>query len=183
MKNSIFLSMFIFVLIGASSACGSNRTINSGAVNPTQVELARQRLVAQLATNASPTQHAQNNIQAPSEPLMDVGSISGTLSYPSEFIPAQVIVAFKQDDSEYYMITTSQGQGTYQIDNILPGTYHVIAYVNDMSAGYSQAVPCGLRVECDDHSLIDVVVLSGNLTTNIDPSDWFAPPGTFPPQP
>ena len=178
-----FFTLILLILTG--SACGGYRIKDSGngSVDPTQVEFARQRLVAQLATDASPALQASVITQAPISQANEVGSISGTLSYPSELIPAQVIVAFDQVTSDYFKITTIQGQGTYQMDNIPPGTYHIVAYVNGMAAGYSQAVPCGLRVDCTDHTLIDVVVISGNRTGNIDPNDWYAPPGTFPPKP
>ena len=113
------------------------------------------------------------------------GSISGNLSYPSEFIPPLRVVAFNADTQEYIFVDTQQDQGTYQIDNLPPGTYHVVAYFPQLSlgGGYSQAVPCGLSVDCPDHSLIDVEVKPGEVTAGINPGDWYAPEGTFPPMP
>ena len=185
MKNTILLFTPLIVLILVLSACGSGLTLSntSEVVDPTQVEIARQRLVAQLATDTSPTHQVEINTPEPVATSTGVASITGTLSYPSELIPALVVVAYRQGTTEYYTITTVNGQGTYQIDNIPPGTYHVVTYYNNMAAGYSQAVLCGLRVDCTDHSLIDVIVNSGNPTSHINPNDWYGSPGSFPPKP
>ncbi|MEW5872551.1 MAG: carboxypeptidase-like regulatory domain-containing protein [Chloroflexota bacterium] len=121
----------------------------------------------------------------PVAPPVLSGSISGSLSFPSEGIPPLRVVAFNIGTGEYYFVTTVQNQGTYIIENLTAGVYHVVAYVLDGSyaGGYSQAVPCGLSVNCADHSLIDVTVNPDQETTNINPADWYAPPGSFPPAP
>lgn len=114
--------------------------------------------------------------------VQSTGSIAGQLSYPSNFIPAQTIVAFSTDGPGYYYVTTADNQSTYQIDNLPSGNYYVVAYLQDgsLSAGYSQAVLCGLSAECTDYSLVSVPVTAGQVTNNINPQDWYAPPGSFP---
>ncbi len=117
-------------------------------------------------------------------PQPGTGSISGTLSYPSSFIPALRVMAVSVTEHGYSYIDTQPNQSTYTISGLAPGRYHVIAYAGgEFSAGYTLAVPCGLSVECTDHSLIDVVVVAGANTPNINPQDWYAPPGSFPPMP
>ncbi len=115
------------------------------------------------------------------------GSIAGQLSYPSEFIPSQAIVAYVAEGSpqDYYYIITNEGTSSYQFDNLPPGNYYVVAYVvgGGLSAGYSQAVPCGLTVACTDHSLISVSVIAGQVTQGVNPQDWYAPEGSFPAYP
>jgi hypothetical protein len=115
------------------------------------------------------------------------GTIAGTLSYPSEFIPPLAIVAYHVGGgpNDYYFVTTQQNESTYQILNLPPGQYYVVAYVmgGGLSAGYSQAVPCGLSANCNDHSLIAVNVNGGQVTNNINPQDWYAPDGSFPAYP
>ena len=113
------------------------------------------------------------------------GSISGTLSYPSEGIPPLRVVAFNIDGLSYRFVETLANVGTYQITGLAPGTYHVVAYSMDgtIAGGYTPAVACGLSVICTEHSLLDVVVLAGQDTPNIAPSDWYAPDGSFPPMP
>jgi predicted small secreted protein len=113
------------------------------------------------------------------------GSVSGRLSYPSEFIPAMRVVAFSVDGFNYRYVDTMQNQGTYQITGLLPGMYHIVAYVigGAPAGGYTQMVLCGLSVDCTDHSLIDVTVEAGKDTPDINPGDWYAPEGTFPAMP
>ena len=123
-------------------------------------------------------------------PVAATGSISGTLMYPASGIPSLRIVAFQVGAPNYYHVDTAFGQNSYQLDNLPPGTYRVVAYVipgGGFNAGpvggYSQMVPCGLQYGCDDHTLIDVVVTAGHVTTGVNPNDYYAPEGTFPPNP
>jgi len=44
-------------------------------------------------------------------------------------------------------------------------------------------VPCGLADGCNDQSFIDVTVTAGSTTADINPGDWYADAGTFPPIP
>jgi hypothetical protein len=118
------------------------------------------------------------------------GGISGTLMYPASGIPALRIVAFQVGGSAYYHVDTNLGQSNYELDHLPPGTYHVVAYplpgggfTGGPPGGYSQMVPCGLQAGCTDHTLIDVVVTSGNVTAGVNPNDYYANPGSFPPNP
>ena len=113
------------------------------------------------------------------------GSISGSLSYPSSAIPPLRVVAFQVNGFNYRYVDTMQNQTTYQITGLAPGLYHVVAYIMDGSfaGGYTQMVPCGLQASCTDHTLIDVEVKSGQDTPSINPGDWYAPVGVFPPKP
>ena len=123
------------------------------------------------------------------------GSISGKLSYPSEFIPPLRVVAFRVENGawtqQYVYVDTILNAATYQIDGLEPGFYWVTAYTipNDdgapsgLAGGYSQAVLCGLSVDCTDHSLIAVEVKPGMVTGNVDPGDWYAAEQSFLPNP
>ncbi|MBK6645718.1 MAG: hypothetical protein IPG44_08180 [Anaerolineales bacterium] len=131
-----------------------------------------------------PTQASGSGIINPGIPAP--GSISGQLSYPSSFIPSMTVVAFEVDSVNYHYVVTNENSSTYQIDDLSPGQYYVVAYPNGDSSipgGYSQAVPCGLLASCADHSLIPVTVNSDETTTGINPGDFYAPPGTFPASP
>lgn len=123
-------------------------------------------------------------VQPPAQESNDPGSLSGTLSYPSSFIPAQTIVAFSvSQPGNYYYVTTSDGTSYYQIGNLPAGEYQVVAYTNGLAGGYSFAVGCGLSVNCTDHSLVTVEVKSGQDMGGINPQDWYAPDGSFPANP
>lgn len=120
-------------------------------------------------------------------PTIDAGTgmITGHLSYPSEWIPPLRVVAFDVNTiTATGSVDTQENDSSYTL--ALPvGTYYVVAYTMDgaLAGGYSQAVLCGLTVACTDHSLIAVQVLANLSVPDIDPGDWYAPPGAFPPMP
>ncbi len=118
------------------------------------------------------------------------GAIAGNLMYPASGIPALRIVAFRVGGPEYFYVETAVGQSSYKIEQVPAGTYHVVAYVlpgggfsGGLTGGFSQMVPCGLQAGCNDHSLIDVVVTPGGTSANVNPNDYYAGPGAFPPDP
>lgn len=145
------------------------------------------------ANVAVATPQSTAEVPAPTSTLP--GSIRGKLSYPSEFIPPLRIVAFRLEngawDQQYVYVDTILNAGEYQIDGLAQGFYWVVAYTipggegipNGLSAGYTQAVPCGLSASCTDHSLIAVEVKGGQVTGGVDPGDWYAPEGSFPVSP
>jgi len=121
------------------------------------------------------------------------GSISGTLVYPSEFIPPLAIYAISAADaSVHFHVETARDQQSYTITGVAAGTYHVVAYPlaivdPNAAAGYTQ---CAIRSDSQsaactaaDHQLLPVTVGAGRNVGDIGPNDWFAPPGTFPPRP
>ena len=118
-------------------------------------------------------------------PAPATGGISGHLSYPSDFIPPLRVVAFDAADPlNYSYVDTLQDQSDYTISGLPAGAYHVVSYkTTTLAGGYTRMVPCGLAYGCDDHSLIDVTVTAGATTTGIDPGDWYADSGAFPPMP
>jgi len=118
----------------------------------------------------------------PSDPAKaGTGAISGDLGFPSEYIPPLRVVAFNIYTDHYFYVDTLLNQSTYQIDNLPPGTYRVVAFVRedgpDFSGGYSHFVTCGMTVDCNNHNLIDVNVYAGQVTEDIDPIDFYAQPG------
>jgi hypothetical protein len=132
----------------------------------------------------------------PDEPTSIIpGSISGFLSYPSEFIPALTVVAYRIENGKpngvWFSFYTMEGDSTYQIDNIPPGKYWVVAYlmpdavsgIPGNAAGYTEASLCGYVLGCAESLLLEVEVISGEITSDIDPGDWYAPEGSFPGNP
>jgi len=121
----------------------------------------------------------------PYPPSYQAGKISGKLGYPSEFIPPLRVVAFNLDQGTYFWTDTLQNQQYYEIKGLTPGDYTVVAYFRgyDVMGGYTNYVICGVSASCDDHSLIRVHVDAGASVTGIEPIDWYAPAGTFPPDP
>jgi len=119
-------------------------------------------------------------------PIIDLaGAITGSLSYPSEGIPPLLVVAFDVTTlTPVTSVDTAAGQTSYSLP-VPPGIYFVVAYTLDeqLAGGYTNAVLCGLSVECTDHSLLPVPAASGIAMDGIDPADWYAPAGSFPPAP
>lgn len=131
------------------------------------------------------------------EPLN--ATITGKLSYPSEFLPPMRVVLFSLTDNKAYFIDTAKGQGQFSL-NVPAGTYYLVSYLHEgvagnkgqvdsytlgggsFAGGYTQMVPCGLSAGCEDHTLLPITVTEGQTVT-ADPGDWYAPEGTFPPMP
>lgn len=129
---------------------------------------------------ASPL-YAQGNLSGA------LGSLSGSLSYPSDEIPALEVYAFQQGNwTEFRKIETAKGAASFLFSSIVPGTYVVVAYPKDggeLQGGYSKAVLCGLKVDCNDHSLVPIIVRPGQRSSGVEVKDWYAPAGTFPSKP
>ena len=114
------------------------------------------------------------------------GRISGTLSFPSEQIPPLHIVAFDVYHNSYHLVDTDTNQQTYEIKNLMPGYYTIVAYEKNsgFAGGYSEYAKCGLSPECaEDHTLVTIYIAPGDHFINANPADWYAPAGTFPPDP
>lgn len=137
-------------------------------------------------TQAVPTQVASTTPEpTPTNTTTPEGTITGQLSYPSEFLPPQRVVAFDVNDMSVYFSTEVNSGSTYTL-TVPPKTYIVLAYLIDpaelgaqpgMAGAYSEAVLCGLQAGCNDHSLVPVVVTPGETVTDIDPADWYLPVG------
>jgi len=113
------------------------------------------------------------------------GTIKGTLGYPAEGIPPLEVYALSTtDNSKFFFIKTSQNQNSFEIEDVDPGTYYVLAYSeSNFAGGWTKAVPCGLSVDCNDHSLIEVEVIAGKTTSGVEIKDWYAPENFFPSRP
>jgi hypothetical protein len=125
----------------------------------------------------------------PMSSFPDTGTISGKLSYPASSIPPLRVVATSTVDGSVNYTDLPAGTFTYSL-TVPVGTYTVVAYTiggggfpDGLPGGYTQMVPCGLGASCTDHTLIVVTVTAGSTMTDVDPGDWYAPTGTFPPRP
>ena len=177
MKKLFLPIPFVVALLSCSFSVGTSPVITAA---PTASEI--------------PTLTSEPSPVAPS-----TGTITGRLSYPSEYIPPLRVAAFSLTDGKAYFVHTATNQQEYSLE-VPAGTYYVVAYLHEgtpgstgqvdsyaldggpFAGGYTQMVPCGLAVGCEDHSLLPVVVVAGETVT-ADPMDWYAPEGTFPPMP
>ncbi|HEX8991510.1 MAG TPA: hypothetical protein VF784_07505 [Anaerolineales bacterium] len=184
-------TMFLLpCLLLLSAGCGSIPTQPAAtSAQATQPDIGRIVQATLQGMTALPTA-APTAMLTPAMPPTSGGSISGTLSYPADNLPPMYVTAYRVGTADYRYVITNAGQSTFQIDDLPPGAYHVIAYTvggggfpAGLAGGYTKAVPCGLATECADHSLIDIEVTAGQITTGIRPADWYVAAGTFPPFP
>jgi hypothetical protein len=104
------------------------------------------------------------------EPTSTVGTIAGTISYPSGNPPALKVVAFNVKTKYWYWVGTVSGDTYFSLADLPPGIYHVVAYVdNGQAGGYAD----------DAHNLIDIVLKAGQ-TVSTEINDW---QGSFPANP
>ena len=102
------------------------------------------------------------------------GGISGRLTYRDSSPVELRVVAFSTETGYWYWVNAGPGQAFYGINNLPPGSYHVVAYDPQGRAGGHAT---------DGHQLIDVTVKAGELTEGADITDWNAPPDAFPSDP
>jgi hypothetical protein len=114
----------------------------------------------------------------------EMGEVTGQICYPSEFIPPLTLYFEEVSTNLVSQFDHSDGSDNYSV-NLFPGTYVAYAYRTGTSIGgsYSEAVLCGLSVNCTDHTLIEFDVLPGQTTSDIDICDYYGDPGDVPPQP
>ena len=147
-------------------------------ISPPDVE--PRQVTCALSAGAAPI-----HIPAPAKP----GSISGKLSYPSEFVPPMRVCAISVDGGNHFgCVTTSENQRTYRILNLHQATYYVVAYVKEAgvkaTGAFTRAVRCGAgQPRCTDGSLIPVTLGEGNSITGIDPGDFYTSSDTWPKEP
>jgi hypothetical protein len=190
-------SVVVFGLLAIFTAyCGplpDNITININlptqelTLDVNQVVAATFQAMTQQASGAHPL---STPTLPPPTSASTTGSISGELNYPASAIPSLYVTAYLDGSNIYQFIISNPGQNTFKIDGLKPGTYHVIAYTiggggfpAGLAGGYTKSVPCGLSVNCTDHTLIAVIVKAGQTSTGAKPFDWYAPQGTFQPFP
>jgi len=109
--------------------------------------------------------------------------ISGVLSYPSDYIPADLEVCAQQISNPSNMFCTKKkfkisGEFGYRI-NLPIGEYYVFASTKDLpnqKAFYTEFVVCGMDRHCTSHRKIKIIV-DGKRSklSNIDPGDWYGP--------
>ncbi len=184
MNKKVILALAVLCL--GTIFCASTPGTVAG---PTDTPDLRTSVAATLTSIAGGGSATATLSTTPMSAFPATGMIAGRLSYPSEFIPPLRVAAFNSSDGSFNYTDTSAGQSTYQIE-VPAGTYTVVAYTlggggvpSGLAGGYTQMVPCGLTASCTDHTLIQVTVAAGATVSGIDPGDWYALSGTFPPRP
>jgi hypothetical protein len=175
-KAHLFLLLFVLVLSACSALPDSLATPDLNAV-ATVVSSQATKMAPAIPPGTAPV----------ITPTATTGAISGTLTFPSETIPAMLVVAFNQTTGNFVGVETQVNQKTFRLENLEPGIYRLVAYLKDgpeRAGGYTQFVLCGMSADCGDHSLIDIPVNAGQEAGGIDLADWYVmEPGFFPANP
>lgn len=144
-----------------------------------QDQLAQEKLQSEIAQLNQQLVDVQATPEAPMEyTQIPPGTIEGKLSFPSEVLPAQRICAVDITTNEELCTETYEGS-SYSL-SVPAGTYNVYATVienpdtpSTSKAYYSEFVTCGLLASCPSHEPIEVVVNSGEVTSDVDTGDWY----------
>jgi hypothetical protein len=132
-----------------------------------------------LTPNEAKEWVAEHTPDEPPSAGLDNGTVTGSVCFPSESIPELTLFFQEVGRGDLSYQNHPQEQSSYSI-NLSPGTYLAFAYpVNsgdeDIGGSYSQAVNCGLGVECTDHSPVLFEVKPGEEISGVDICDWYSP--------
>lgn len=144
---------------------------------PQGVECDRGSIEVESATLGPPPTPVPTPTSAPAT----LGTVTGAVCYPSEGIPPMDLYFLNIGTQTVFSFPHTDGSTSYSVD-LDPGTYVAYAYPQAINIGgsYSQAVLCGLTVNCTDHSLVEFDVLAGQVTADIDICDWYGEPDDVP---
>lgn len=112
------------------------------------------------------------------------GKITGKLTYPSEFIPSDMVVCVESTERTVcsnsrnkagYVFKINRGSARYEI-SLPAGRYYIYAKTREMPgerAYYNEFVRCGMSVRCKSKRLIRLTVRSGRTVAGITVGDWY----------
>jgi hypothetical protein len=113
------------------------------------------------------------------------GVVQGKLCFPSEYVPAMNVYLKSAGSDKVYKLVSKENQQAFTFKKITEGNYVAFAYTleatsldlnnkkSKTSGGFTQFVPCGLSVDCKDHTLINFKVNRGKTTDGISICDWY----------
>jgi len=187
-KGTLFLSIVVIMAIAATGLYIWQNEQDKTKLLATITELT-QPVVASPQPTVTPTTNLRNTTMVSTNSaematqggqLANYGTMTGSLSFPSEIIPEMLICAESTTSEEEYCTNEQLTSDDYQYglgySIYLPtGEYLVYAKLpNDpYQAYYSEFVTCGLSVDCPSHQPIKVKVIAGETLANIDPQDWY----------
>ena len=119
MKKLLLLIPLLFLMVACTFSVS---TVPAPTPAPTEIS---QYELSQITPEATFTPEPSSTLNA---------TITGKLSYPSEFIPAMRVVAFSLTDGKAYFVDTAMNQGTYSLA-VPGGKYYIVSYVYEGNAG------------------------------------------------
>lgn len=119
---------------------------------------------------------AANTPTEPSPVEVENGTINGSVCFPGESIPPMTLYFEEINRGDLSYQDLPESQTSYSI-SLAPGSYIIFAYPGDtpdLGGSYSQAVACGLGIECNDHRPLVVQVEPGANINGVDICDWYS---------
>lgn len=107
--------------------------------------------------------------------------IEGSIGYPSDYVPqVEVFLENVVTGSQLKQLVEASfdGESTYCFHDVPDGKYIIFAIptepdIETLVGGYTNAVPCGLTIDCDDHTYIELDVKKGKHLQGINIYDWY----------
>lgn len=171
-QHRVLLALVIFSLTAFS--CG-------GTAPAQDADTAAQGTMQALTAQAASAQTEVAKKATATVPAPTTGSIAGQVTQDVKS-PYIRVVAFQVGSDQYFSLDIQPTQTYYQIDNLPPGKYRVLAYTAPSqftapaTGAYTQYVTCGMGSGCIDHTLIEVDVVAGQVRANTDLLDRFQMP-------
>ena len=114
--------------------------------------------------------------------------LRGRVTYPSEELPAMRVCAIATEDPGWGFCTTTAVNSPHYEVKLPGGTWWLLAWPQDSgTAGepglLSAASDCLATggTDCNDHSLLEVTLDSGEVREGLDINDWYYDPRETPP--
>ncbi|MBN2015341.1 hypothetical protein JW766_00730 [Candidatus Dojkabacteria bacterium] len=124
--------------------------------------------------------------QPPTDTKPKLGTIKGSVGYPSDFLPSMEVCAEDVNTGDYLDCAVIIGNGHEDfagLDYTLkvpPGSYYVFAIITEEGdpnkmdvAYYTEFVKCGMYATCTSHQNVIVIVAENQVLTGINPVDWY----------
>ncbi len=175
------LAAGVYVYVNRREASGDEDSEDSVSIVSPQADTTDEDLDTTTDSQASTDETGDSANTA--EPVEELATITGSLSFPSEFLPEHMTVCADNVSTAEEICTDEHLEddsflyGFGYLLNVPAGSYYVYAYDpdgdNSYKAYYSEFVTCGLSVDCTSHEAILVTVLSGETAENVDPGDWY----------
>jgi hypothetical protein len=108
------------------------------------------------------------------------GTIEGVVAFPSALVPSMTVFASETDTSRIHTAPLARGQSTFTLE-LPPGRYLLFLSPNEPGAPnvygaftqYSLCAPHGIDGQCEDHTLIPVVVAAKTARVAVTIDDWY----------
>jgi hypothetical protein len=174
------LIVLVTILCAFLGGFNSSPTGTSPSTNENSVE---ENANTEITLKRDTPQSKSNEPDGTTVPLPPpFGKISGTLTYPSEGVPTDLMVCVEEITDNITLcsdgqksdeiFTFSSSSLNYSVE-LLDGTYYIYALYDGKKAYYTEFVRCGMNYNCKSHKKIPITLKNGNAVSGITLGDWY----------